>query len=364
MNFKKFSIRLLIKEILKKLLFFKIFLLTKFPKHTNTPKIFYGGSRSGNIGGPLVKIKKLKELFPEYKYRFNIIYAISSNYLLSDKTIKILKSNNFPIILNQNGVFYPAWFKGNYQKMNLINKFLYHSADYVFWQSEFCKKASDKFLGQRRGSGEILYNAVNTDIFKPILKTNNNFNFLITGNISKNNNYRISSVLKALIDVLKYEPKANLIIAGNIHDKKSLVLKALKLGIINNVKFLGKFSQNDAPKIYQMADAYITLTYQDNCPTAVIEAMSCGLPILYSASGGIPEIVDKNSGIGLKVDTSWESIQIPDSKEISKGMINILKNKNKMSEFSRKRAIEKFDIKYWNKRHAHIFNYYLRRFVE
>ena len=57
------------------------------------------------------------------------------------------------------------------------------------------------------------------------------------------------------------------------------------LKIENFITFLGPYSQIEAPLIYQKVDAYITMSYQDNCPTAVIEAMSCGLPILYSSSG-------------------------------------------------------------------------------
>ena len=36
-------------------------------------------------------------------------------------------------------------------------------------------------------------------------------------------------------------------------------------------------------------------------------------------SSGIPELVDKYSGIGLKVASSWQSIKIPDCEAISKG---------------------------------------------
>ena len=43
--------------------------------------------------------------------------------------------------------------------------FLYHQADYVFWQSNFCKLSADKFLGKRIGPGEILYNSVDIMIF-------------------------------------------------------------------------------------------------------------------------------------------------------------------------------------------------------
>ena len=37
----------------------------------------------------------------------------------------------------------------------------------------------------------------------------------------------------------------------------------------------------------------------DPCPTAVIEAMACGLPVAYPASGGTVELVGDEAGIGV-----------------------------------------------------------------
>ena len=74
-------------------------------------------------------------------------------------------------------------------------------------------------------------------------------------------------------------------------DCKNLVEQ---LKISNKFTYIGKYTQKNAPHIYQKGDAYIMLKYKDPCPNTVIEAMSCGLPILYSDSGGLPEIIGDN----------------------------------------------------------------------
>jgi len=354
---------LLIKKffllIWKIYIFLKI-LFNKKPRNKNL-RIFYGGSKSGNIGGPLVKIKKLKQQFPEYTNGFNIVYILSNNSYLSKTSLNLLKRKKIPIIVNQNGVYYKSWFKGNYLARNKIMAYGYHVADYVFWQSKFCKKTSDKFLGKRRGDGEILYNSVDTSLFTPEFKNEKLFTFLITGNINKDNSYRIISVFKAIKKLYKYHKNIRLLIAGNIENKAFLEFKSNKMKIADKVKFIGRFNQFDAPKIYKLADAYITMTYKDNCPTAVLEAMSSGLPIIYSASGGIPELVDNHSGVGLEVESSWSEVKTPKTSRIVKGMRRIIENKKSMSEAARLRAVENFDIKFWKERHELIFDFLIRK---
>jgi len=47
---------------------------------------------------------------------------------------------------------------------------------------------------------------------------------------------------------------------------------------------------------YAGADALLMLSHADNCPLVVLEAMACGLPVFSWRTGGIPELLDANSG--------------------------------------------------------------------
>jgi glycosyltransferase involved in cell wall biosynthesis len=57
-----------------------------------------------------------------------------------------------------------------------------------------------------------------------------------------------------------------------------------------DVRFVGR--QEDALAWYQAADAFVQPSHWDGMPNALLEAMSCGLPAIGSAVGGIAEAID------------------------------------------------------------------------
>ena len=341
---------------------FKIVINLFLSKKKDSINIFYGGARSGNIGGPLVKADRLKTYFPE-ELNFNMVYILSNANYLNKLSIKILKSKNFPIILNQNGVFYPSWYPKKWQEKNQIMAEIYHKADYVFWQSNFCKKSADHFLGTRNLPGEILYNSVDTKYkFFPRKPDHRQFTFLITGKFTRDVFYRIENSLDGFVTAREMGADFKLIIAGWL--EKSIVLYInkfiKKFKLHDSLKIIGPYSQSEACQIYQSADVYITTKYLDPCPNSVIEAMACGLPVIYSNSGGIPELVGDKCGLGLDVPLDWEEIHVPEPLAIAESMHKIYYSFEEMSFESRKRALEKFDLEKWIRRHETIFKKFLK----
>ena len=355
------------KQFMKYLFSFVIeiylrFFISRNDKHNRVQKrIFYSGAFSGNYGGAKVKFSRLSKFYKNFWYKFDIVYVLSNLHFLTKNSISILKSKNIPIILNQNGIFYPGWFDGDWKMMNKKLSVPYHESDYVFWQSEFCKFSANKFLGERKGPGEILYNCVDTNFFSPksVKADENHFIFLITGNIDHHLDYRVIPVIYALNTCVSKGFNFKLNLAGKINPQllRKCFQIAKHLNLKNNFKYLGLYNQENAPNIYQNSHVYVMLKYKDPCPNTVIEALSCGLPILYSASGGVPEIVGNSCGVALKVLDNWHEKKIvPKDEQIVNGMIKIYKNYLSMSKNARNRAVAKFDIKYWIERHKIIFN--------
>lgn len=323
-------------------------------------RLFYGGARSGDLGGPLVKVKRLSEHFPESRWHYNLVYLLSNAPYLSARALDWLKRRKIPIVLNQNGVFYPGWYAGDWQKMNDIMAAAYHCADHVFWQSEFCRRAADHFLGKREGAGEVLFNAIDTQHrFRPAeVHVDRPFTFLLTGRIDAHLAYRLESSIAGLQAARNAGLDCRLLVAGRVEDSALAASQQLAqdLGVIEQVDFLGAYTQDAAAAIYQRADAYIMTKYLDPCPNTVIEAMACGLPVLYSASGGVPEQVGPDAGVGMPVPESWDDVvHTPSPEAIGAGMVEIAGKAVSMGLAARRRAESEFEIVHWIERHRQIF---------
>ncbi len=323
-------------------------------------RLFYGGARSGDLGGPLVKVKRLSEHFPESRWQYNLVYLLSNAPYLSGGALDWLRRRKIPIVLNQNGVFYPGWYADDWQKMNDIMAVAYHRADHVFWQSEFCRRAADHFLGKREGAGEVLFNAIDTQHrFRPAeVRVDRPFTFLLTGRIDAHLAYRLESSIAGLQAARNAGLDCRLLVAGQVEDTALAASRQLAqdLGVVEQVDFLGAYTQDKAAAIYQRADAYIMTKYLDPCPNTVIEAMACGLPVLYSASGGVPEQVGPDAGVGMPVPEIWDDVvHTPSPEAIGAGMVEIAGKAASMGLAARRRAESEFEIAHWIERHRQIF---------
>ena len=328
-----------------------------FSGHRGTPRVHYGGALVGDVGGPLVKVRRLIEYFPEHRADYNLVYALSNAPYLPDFALSLLRMRGVPIVHNQNGLFYPAWHRGDWLGENARMARTYRQAAHVFWQSEFCRRGADLFLGPREGPGEVLYNAVDTSRFTPAPAfPDGSVVFLMTGKMDAHLFYRIENAIRGFACVVADGLDARLRLAGwaapSIEERARTL--ALQLGVVDRLEFKGRYTQEAAPDIYRAAHVYISTKHNDACPNAVIEAMASGLPVVYSASGGVPELVGA-AGIGVTVPESWDEPQVPDEDVLAQAMRDVAADREKLGAAARRRAEARFDIGHWIARHRAVF---------
>jgi glycosyltransferase involved in cell wall biosynthesis len=93
----------------------------------------------------------------------------------------------------------------------------------------------------------------------------------------------------------------------------------------------------------------------DPCPSLVIEAMACGLPVVYPASGGVVELVGDEAGVGVPHPDSWERDEPPSAEALAAGVFRVLDDLSGYGTAARRRAVERFALGPWLDRHAALF---------
>ena len=82
--------------------------------------------------------------------------------------------------------------------------------------------------------------------------------------------------------------------------------------------------------------------------------MACGLPVVYSASGGVPELVGEDAGVGVPAPLDWEQDHPPDPEELAEGVRRVAERLDEHRAAARERAL-RFDLRRWVERHREVF---------
>lgn len=133
------------------------------------------------------------------------------------------------------------------------------------------------------------------------------------------------------------DPRIHLIMLGEgrLHDRVTGYIESRRLG--DRVHMLGK--RKDVPECLAAADAFVLSSDWEGNPLAVIEAMAAGLPVISTAVGGVPELVESGRQ-GILVSAG-------DRTAFTAAMQALADNPSRraeMAESARNRAASNFNV--------------------
>lgn len=326
------------------------------------PAVSYGTEEmptaSDVVFGGAVKFQLLEQELPNAPRDFNVLYLGSSSMPMgAPQLVRLARRRGAAFVWNQNGVAYRGWYGDGWELVNRPRARMLHEADHVIYQSAFCKLGADRFYGERDAAWEVLHNPVDSTVFVPARDRPRRVLTLLLGG-NQYQRYRIERALEALAELRRLRGDARLIVAGALSFAPDGEVETARLvrtlGLADAVELVGRYTQAEAPALFQRADVLLHPKYNDPCPTIVLEAMACGLPVVHSASGGTPELVGDNAGIGIPAPLDWDADHPPTGAELAAAADALADDLDERSAAARERATM-FDARKWIARHRALF---------
>jgi glycosyltransferase involved in cell wall biosynthesis len=185
-------------------------------------------------------------------------------------------------------------------------------------------------------------NAINTDFFKPVdlnqkkeLKLKFGLNpelpVIMFSAANLNNPAKgFKHFIQIMDELLEQKFNVQFLIVGREYEGSlNPNLPAKFMGFQSDVNLIVQY--------YQLSDIYVTTAVEDNLPTTVMEALSCGLPCFGFKVGGIPELID--SGLNGFIFDSGDVKAMVEAIYVSQTQWV------KLSQSARNKALSTYDTK-------------------
>lgn len=174
-----------------------------------------------------------------------------------------------------------------------ITRFSIDAVDGVTSVSDFLRNKTIEVFGTQRHI-EVIRNFVDTSRFYPRTEDECHCRFAPKGEklVAHLSNFRPVKNVNGVVEMfakLRRKMPAKLLMIGDGPDTASAYALAKTRGVEGDIKFLG--NREDVDQILCAADAFLLPSNYEAFGLAALEAMACGVPVVASRVGGVPELV-------------------------------------------------------------------------
>jgi N-acetyl-alpha-D-glucosaminyl L-malate synthase BshA len=183
------------------------------------------------------------------------------------------------------------------------NNYAIDSANSVTAVSRFMEEKARKGLGINKDI-HVIPNFVDAELFAPapceVIERRKERDIVVTHVSNFRPVKRIQDLVYAMNIVAKGAPYARLMLVGDGPDRHRIERLVNELKLQDRVLLTG--FRSDIPNLFQCSDVAVLCSETESAPLTLLEALSCGLPVIATNVGGIPEIVtDGENGFLVQV---------------------------------------------------------------
>jgi glycosyltransferase involved in cell wall biosynthesis len=182
----------------------------------------------------------------------------------------------------------------------------------------------------------VVPNMVDTDYFKPLDEKPfvNRFTYLIVAMLRPEK--RIDKIIEAFVSIGNTH-LAKIRIVGDGPEYQKLKDAAVAHSLTRQVEFIRQTGKDVVLKNLQKADVCMLCSKMETFGVSLIEALSCGVPVIGGNIGGATDIITKKNGILVPIDNPIA---------LSEAMKEMIEHPEKYDRKEiREDAIKRFDVK-------------------
>ncbi|MBT8367913.1 MAG: glycosyltransferase family 4 protein [Deltaproteobacteria bacterium] len=172
-----------------------------------------------------------------------------------------------------------------------------------------------------RDKFRIVPNGINTDLFYPIPEIERKPNRVIVTNSADTPLKGLFFLFRAVAELAKSQ-EIDVTVVGTPKKNGSIVKLIKKLGIGHLINFTGRIDNGEFVQQYARATVAVVPSVYEGFGLPVGEAMACGVPVISTTGGALPEVVG-NAGI---------LVPPADHMALADAMRGILKDSNRAAE--------------------------------
>lgn len=196
-----------------------------------------------------------------------------------------------PLVITNHGLISQTA-PGTVQALYLptVGRFTFNSADRVL-----CYTETDKKRLRKRGVTapiSVVHNGIDTSKFRPLSEIETEEQLLYVGRLKRSKG--VHRLLRAFARIAESFPSLTVSIVGKGPERSNLVELAKQLDIDQRVLFKGEIPNDQLPKLYNKAKVFVIPSDAEGLPRAVLEAMSCGTPVIVSDLPQLKQLVANN----------------------------------------------------------------------
>jgi glycosyltransferase involved in cell wall biosynthesis len=237
-------------------------------------------------GGPLRNdvMRQLRDNADAFDARFVDNLADAQVLITNDVFFQEALQTGLPRVKRMDGVF----FQKSLQQRNALLNAAALQANHVVFISNFSQRAYFDLYGAPLAAHSVILNRANP---------------AECGRVGVRRSAMPSNYVAVATDWGRAEKRLDAVLTVARHIRGTLHLVgtlAPDVPLPANVKAHGYLTDPLAvAHVYALCDAMVCMSYRDAAPKTVAQGLAAGLPVLYAASGGVPELVGE-SGVAVK----------------------------------------------------------------